>query len=202
MVGENPTRPRPRASPCVRTRIVGAGRLRRARRGRRRLPVARLRQHVRRGDVGRTRLHRPGDRHRRPALRVGVLLAALFFGFATALQFHFQALGLHVPFQFFLILPVRADAARAGRRRRPRHRTRRARPALRARLVWCPRSSLPISASNRRYWQGAPTQEYREYSEEAQRRQERRGPAKLVANFGDGALQVTRPAPRREGIES
>ena len=36
---------------------------------------------------------------------VGVLLAALFFGFATALQFHFQALGLNVPFQFFLILP-------------------------------------------------------------------------------------------------
>jgi simple sugar transport system permease protein len=35
----------------------------------------------------------------------GVLLAALFFGFATALQFHFQALGLAVPFQFFLILP-------------------------------------------------------------------------------------------------
>ena len=36
---------------------------------------------------------------------VGVLLAALFFGFATALQFHFQAMGLNVPFQFFLILP-------------------------------------------------------------------------------------------------
>jgi len=35
----------------------------------------------------------------------GILLAALFFGFATALQFHFQALGLNVPFQFFLILP-------------------------------------------------------------------------------------------------
>ena len=35
----------------------------------------------------------------------GVLLAALFFGLATALQFHFQALGLGVPFQFFLILP-------------------------------------------------------------------------------------------------
>jgi len=36
---------------------------------------------------------------------VGVALAALFFGFASALQFHFQALGLAVPFQFFLILP-------------------------------------------------------------------------------------------------
>lgn len=35
----------------------------------------------------------------------GILLAALFFGFATALQFHFQALGLAVPFQCFLILP-------------------------------------------------------------------------------------------------
>lgn len=36
---------------------------------------------------------------------VGVLLAALFFGLVTALQFHFQALGSAVPFQFFLILP-------------------------------------------------------------------------------------------------
>lgn len=36
---------------------------------------------------------------------LGILLAALFFGFATALQFHFQALGLDVPFQFFLMLP-------------------------------------------------------------------------------------------------
>ena len=35
----------------------------------------------------------------------GVLAAALFFGFATALQFHFQALGLDVPFQLFLLLP-------------------------------------------------------------------------------------------------
>lgn len=35
----------------------------------------------------------------------GTVLAALFFGFATALQFHFQALGLDVPFQFFLVLP-------------------------------------------------------------------------------------------------
>jgi ABC-type uncharacterized transport system permease subunit len=38
-------------------------------------------------------------------LPFGVLLAALFFGLATALQFHFQALGLAVPFQFFLMLP-------------------------------------------------------------------------------------------------
>jgi len=36
---------------------------------------------------------------------IGIFLAALFFGLATALQFHFQALGLTVPFQFFLILP-------------------------------------------------------------------------------------------------
>jgi hypothetical protein len=55
-------------------------------------------------------------------------------------------------------------------------------------LVSRPRSSLPISASNRSPWQGAPTTEYRECSEEAQRSQGRRGPAKLVANFGDGTL--------------
>jgi simple sugar transport system permease protein len=35
----------------------------------------------------------------------GILAAALFFGLATALQFHFQALGLNIPYQFFLILP-------------------------------------------------------------------------------------------------
>lgn len=35
----------------------------------------------------------------------GIALAALVFGLATALQFHFQALGLAVPFQLFLILP-------------------------------------------------------------------------------------------------
>jgi simple sugar transport system permease protein len=35
----------------------------------------------------------------------GILFAALFFGFATALQFHFQAIGVALPFQFFLILP-------------------------------------------------------------------------------------------------
>lgn len=35
----------------------------------------------------------------------GCLAAALFFGFVTAVQFHFQALGLDVPYQFFLILP-------------------------------------------------------------------------------------------------
>ena len=50
---------------------------------------------------------------------VGVLLAALFFGFATALQFHFQAMGLAVPFQFFLMLPyvltLLVLAARIGR---------------------------------------------------------------------------------------
>ncbi len=36
---------------------------------------------------------------------VGVLLASLLFGAATALQFAFQALGLNVPYQFFLMLP-------------------------------------------------------------------------------------------------
>jgi len=36
---------------------------------------------------------------------LGVLLAALFFGGATALQFAFQAIGFAVPYQFFLMLP-------------------------------------------------------------------------------------------------
>jgi simple sugar transport system permease protein len=35
----------------------------------------------------------------------GALAGALLFGFATALQFHFQALGLSVPYQFLLSLP-------------------------------------------------------------------------------------------------
>ncbi len=35
----------------------------------------------------------------------GALGAALFFGAANALQFQFQALGLDVPYQFFLMLP-------------------------------------------------------------------------------------------------
>ncbi len=35
----------------------------------------------------------------------GIMLAALSFGLATALQFHFQALNLPVPYQFFLVLP-------------------------------------------------------------------------------------------------
>lgn len=39
---------------------------------------------------------------------VGILAAALLFGFATALQFHFQALAFAVPFQFFLVLPYAA----------------------------------------------------------------------------------------------
>lgn len=36
---------------------------------------------------------------------VGVLCASLLFGAATALQFLFQAMGLHVPYQLFLMLP-------------------------------------------------------------------------------------------------
>lgn len=36
---------------------------------------------------------------------IGVLAGALLFGFATALQFHFQAIGLDVPYQLFLALP-------------------------------------------------------------------------------------------------
>jgi simple sugar transport system permease protein len=35
----------------------------------------------------------------------GIFAASLFFGFTTALQFHFQALGLAIPYQFFLLLP-------------------------------------------------------------------------------------------------
>jgi len=35
----------------------------------------------------------------------GILGAALLFGLATALQFHVQALGLHIPYQFLLMLP-------------------------------------------------------------------------------------------------
>jgi simple sugar transport system permease protein len=53
----------------------------------------------------------------------GICLAALFFGLATALQFHFQALNLHIPFQFFLILPyvltLLVLAGRAGKRNAP-----------------------------------------------------------------------------------
>ena len=36
---------------------------------------------------------------------VGVLCAALFFGGANALQFAFQAMGLAVPYQLFLVMP-------------------------------------------------------------------------------------------------
>jgi simple sugar transport system permease protein len=45
----------------------------------------------------------------------GVLLAALFFGVASALQFFLQALGLDLPYQLFLALPyVLTLAALAG----------------------------------------------------------------------------------------
>jgi len=47
---------------------------------------------------------------------VGVLLAALLFGGANALQFLFQAMGLAVPYQLFLVMPyVLALAALALR---------------------------------------------------------------------------------------
>ncbi len=36
---------------------------------------------------------------------VGILLAALLFGAANALQFAFQAMGLSVPYQLFLVMP-------------------------------------------------------------------------------------------------
>jgi simple sugar transport system permease protein len=35
----------------------------------------------------------------------GVFLASLLFGLANALQFHFQALGSAIPYEFFLMLP-------------------------------------------------------------------------------------------------
>lgn len=54
---------------------------------------------------------------------VGIAGAALFFGFATALQFHFQALHLDAPYQFFLMLPYLLTllvlAGYAGRARAP-----------------------------------------------------------------------------------
>jgi len=53
----------------------------------------------------------------------GLLGAALLFGFATALQFHFQALALPIPYQFFLMLPYAvtlvALAISAGKTRAP-----------------------------------------------------------------------------------
>jgi len=53
----------------------------------------------------------------------GILLAALLFGLATALQFHFQALALAIPYQFLLMLPygvtLIALAISAGRTRAP-----------------------------------------------------------------------------------
>lgn len=53
----------------------------------------------------------------------GALYGALLFGFATALQFHFQALGLAVPYQLFLVLPYLLTllilAGFAGQRKPP-----------------------------------------------------------------------------------
>lgn len=54
---------------------------------------------------------------------VGVLLASLLFGAANALQFAFQAVGLDLPYQFFLMLPyvmaLTALAGLVGRARAP-----------------------------------------------------------------------------------
>jgi general nucleoside transport system permease protein len=54
---------------------------------------------------------------------VGVMVAALLFGGATALQFVFQSLGLGVPYQLFLMLPyaltLLALAGAVGRVRAP-----------------------------------------------------------------------------------
>ncbi len=41
----------------------------------------------------------------------GILASALLFGLAIAVQFHFQALSLDIPFQFFLVLPYVATLA-------------------------------------------------------------------------------------------
>ena len=53
----------------------------------------------------------------------GVLLGALAFGAASALQFAFQAMGLHVPYQLFLVAPylltLAALAGVGGRSRAP-----------------------------------------------------------------------------------
>jgi simple sugar transport system permease protein len=53
----------------------------------------------------------------------GVLLAALLFGAASALQFAFQAMGLTVPYQLFLVMPyalaLLALAGGVGRARAP-----------------------------------------------------------------------------------
>ena len=54
---------------------------------------------------------------------LGVFVAALVFGAASALQFAFQAIGLDVPYQFFLMLPyvltLLALAGAVGRVRAP-----------------------------------------------------------------------------------
>ena len=51
----------------------------------------------------------------------GVLLASLVFGAATALQFLFQAMGVAVPYQLFLMMPyVLTLLALAGGVRRAR----------------------------------------------------------------------------------
>jgi ABC-type uncharacterized transport system permease subunit len=53
----------------------------------------------------RTRFHRVGRRHFCRMSPAGAAYVALLFGVASALQFHFQALGLKIPYQFFLMLP-------------------------------------------------------------------------------------------------
>jgi ABC-type uncharacterized transport system permease subunit len=54
---------------------------------------------------------------------LGVALAALVFGAASALQFAFQAMGWHVPYQLFLVVPylltLAALAGAVGRAHAP-----------------------------------------------------------------------------------
>ena len=56
-------------------------------------------------------------------------------------------------------------------------------------LVHCVAGTVPWLASDLRLWQGAPTQEYWESFEEAQRRQGRRGPG--CARDRPSAIQLT-----------
>ena len=54
---------------------------------------------------------------------MGVVLAATVFGAASALQFAFQAMGWHAPYQLFLVVPylltLAGLAGAAGRARPP-----------------------------------------------------------------------------------
>ena len=109
-----------RRRPNARARDPGR---RRAGRPRRRHAGARAGRHLRRGDVGRSRVHRDRDRRARAVDPLGVAAGALLFGAASALQFAFQAMGWDVPYQLFLVVPylltLAALAGAVGRARAP-----------------------------------------------------------------------------------